>query len=149
MSNMTPCQLLNSLWSSDGICRPENVPSLVRIMACGRFGRKLLLNQCWLIIKLILTNKFQRNLNQNTKRSSQEIHSNISSAKWRSSCSGFNCSSVDFSRPMLIESTRLPLDKMAAISQTIFSDAFSWMKSFAFSLRFQRSLFLTVQFTIT
>ena len=29
----------------------------------------------------------------------------------------------------------LPLDKMAAISQRIFSDAFSWMKSFVFSLK--------------
>ena len=31
----------------------------------------------------------------------------------------------DPNEPLLI---RLPLDKMAAISQTIFSDAFSWMK---------------------
>ena len=29
-----------------------------------------------------------------------------------------------------------PLDKMATISQTIFSDAFSWMKSFVFWLYF-------------
>ena len=28
--------------------------------------------------------------------------------------------------------TQLPQDNMAAISQTIFSDAFSWMKSFVF-----------------
>ena len=28
--------------------------------------------------------------------------------------------------------THLPLDKMAAISQTLFSDAFSWMKTFDF-----------------
>ena len=36
------------------------------------------------------------------------------------------------------------LDKMAAISQTIFSDAFSWMKSFVFWLKFHWSLFLRV-----
>ena len=30
----------------------------------------------------------------------------------------------------------LPLDKMAAISQTMFSDAFSWMKSFVVWLQF-------------
>ena len=42
-----------------------------------------------------------------------------------------------------------PLDKMAAISQTIFSDTFSWMKSFAFWLKFDCSLFLRVQLTIT
>ena len=32
--------------------------------------------------------------------------------------------------------THLPLDKMAAISQTIFSDTFSWMKSFVYWLKF-------------
>ena len=38
-----------------------------------------------------------------------------------------------------------PLDTMAAISQTIFSDAFSWMKSFVVWLKFHWSLFLRVQ----
>ena len=46
-------------------------------------------------------------------------------------------------------STHLPLDKMAASSQTIFSDAFSWMKNFVFWLKFHWSLFLRVQLTIT
>ena len=32
--------------------------------------------------------------------------------------------------------THLPLNKMAAFSQMIFSDAFSWMKTFVFWLRF-------------
>ena len=45
--------------------------------------------------------------------------------------------------------THLPLDKMAAFSQTIFSDAFSWMKFFAFWLKFHWSLFLRLQLTIT
>ena len=36
--------------------------------------------------------------------------------------------------------THLPLDKMATILQTIFSDAFSWMKSFEFWFRFHWSL---------
>ena len=40
--------------------------------------------------------------------------------------------------------THLPLDKMAVISQTLFPDAFSWMKSFVFWLKFQWSLFLRV-----
>ena len=42
-----------------------------------------------------------------------------------------------------------PLDKMAAISQAIFSGAFSWMKNFLYWLKFHRSLFLRVQLTIT
>ena len=43
--------------------------------------------------------------------------------------------------------THLPLDKMAAISQTIFSDAFSWMTSFVLWLKFHWSVFLMVPFS--
>ena len=39
-------------------------------------------------------------------------------------------------------------DKMAAIFQTTFSNAFSWMKIFKFRLRFHWSLFPRVQLTI-
>ena len=39
-------------------------------------------------------------------------------------------------------------DKMDAISQTTFSNAFSWMKMFEFQLKFHWSLFLGVQLTI-
>ena len=38
-------------------------------------------------------------------------------------------------------------DKMATFSQTIFSDAFSWMKSFVFWSKFHLNLFLRVQLT--
>ena len=44
--------------------------------------------------------------------------------------------------------THLSLDKMAAISQMIFSDEFVWMKSFVFWLKFHRGLFLKVQLAI-
>ena len=47
------------------------------------------------------------------------------------------------------ELTLLSLDKMAIISQTIFSDAFLWMKSLVFWLKFQWSLILRVQLTMT
>ena len=40
-------------------------------------------------------------------------------------------------------------DKMAAVSQTTLSNAFSWMKMSKFRLRFHSSLFLRVQLTIT
>ena len=39
-------------------------------------------------------------------------------------------------------------DKMAAILQTSFSNAFSWMKMFDFQLKFHGRLFLRVQLTI-
>ena len=45
--------------------------------------------------------------------------------------------------------TTLPLDKMAAISQTIFSNAFSWMNRFVFWLQCHWSLFLMIHWTIT
>ena len=38
-----------------------------------------------------------------------------------------------------------PLDKMAALLQTIFSDAFSWMKIYVFWLEFHWNFFLRVQ----
>ena len=39
-------------------------------------------------------------------------------------------------------------DKMAAVSQTMFSNALSWMKMYEFRLKFQWSLFLRFQLTI-
>ena len=39
-------------------------------------------------------------------------------------------------------------DKMAAISQVTFSNAFSWMKMYEFCLRFPQNMFLRVQLTI-
>ena len=41
------------------------------------------------------------------------------------------------------------MDKMAAISLTIFLNAFSWMKSLVFLFEFHRSLFLKIQLTIS
>ena len=40
-------------------------------------------------------------------------------------------------------------DKMAAVPQTTFSNAFSWMKMFKFRLKFHWSLFARVQLTIS
>ena len=45
--------------------------------------------------------------------------------------------------------THIPLDKMPTISQTTFSNAFSWTKSFVFWFEFQWSLFLRVQSTMS
>ena len=59
------------------------------------------------------------------------LHAGTDNGVWRRTC--FNSS---------------PLDKMAAVSQTIFSDAFPWMKNFIFWLKFHWSLFLRVHLTI-
>ena len=45
--------------------------------------------------------------------------------------------------------THLPLDKMASISQLILWDAFAWVTSFVFWLKFHWSLFLIVQLTMS
>ena len=43
--------------------------------------------------------------------------------------------------------TYLPMDKMAALSEMAFSNAFSWIKHFIFPFKFHWSLFLRVQLT--
>ena len=48
----------------------------------------------------------------------------------------------------LVKLTHSGRDKKDAISQTTFSNAFSWMKKFEFPLQFHWSLFLRVQLTI-
>ena len=57
--------------------------------------------------------------------------------------------SFEYLEDAAVSLTHLPLDKMAAISQTISSDAFWWMKIFVFWLKFHWSLFLRVSLTIT
>ena len=62
----------------------------------------------------------------------------------------YKTSTIDITKQLLWHIlTHLPLDKMAAILQVLFSDAFSLMKSFAFWLNFHWSLFLRVRLTIT
>ena len=73
----------------------------------------------------------------------KKMHMKISSGKWRPFCLGLNVLKC-----FTLRLIHLPLDKMGAISQTIFSDAFSWMKSFVFWLKSRWNLFLGVQLTI-
>ena len=65
----------------------------------------------------------------------KKTHLEMSSAKWRPFCLGLNVL------------TYWGRDKMAAISQTTLSNAFSWMKMLEFRLKFHWSLFLRVQLT--
>ena len=58
------------------------------------------------------------------------------------------CSDCDQTNPMCEPLTHLPLDKMAAISQMTFSNAFSWMKMYWYQLKFHWSCFLMVQLVI-
>ena len=58
------------------------------------------------------------------------------------------CSSELVHRRSIVPLTHWGRDKMAAVSQTMFSNAFSWMKMYAFRLKFHWSLFLRFQLTI-
>ena len=53
-----------------------------------------------------------------------------------------------YNNAMQVTIISFPLDKMAAISQTTYSEAFSWMEKNAFWLKCHWSLFLTAQLTM-
>ena len=116
------------------------------------------LNQWWLVVKRMI--KLQWNLNQNVSINIQE--NGFENVICKIFLSGSQCVRIlltnhqwDPTGHCWIDSlsksqlTHLSLDKMAAISQTTFSDAFSLMKSFLFWLKFHWSLFLRVHLTIT
>ena len=135
--------------------------------------------QYWVIVNWTLRNKFQWNFHKNIKlfihanasenivcnmvtilsrgenRFKESMFSRLSSlirrnllAVWTTelpqSMSIFTCTGCP-----VWQLTHLPLDKMAAILQTIFSDAFSWMISSVLWLKFHWNLFLRVRLTIT
>ena len=70
-------------------------------------------------------------------------------------CMGIPCGAVWFMlfachcQWILNGLSHLWMNKVATISQTIFSDALSWMKSFVFRLKVHLNFFLRVQLTIT
>ena len=62
-------------------------------------------------------------------------------------CQGNTWTNNDlYASPGLIELTFLPLDKMVAISQTIFSDAFPWIR--CFELMYHLMLLLYIHFNL-
>ena len=63
---------------------------------------------------------------------------------WRE-CSSVNVRTWIFND--LVSLTHWGWDKMAAIFQTVFSNAVSWMNTYEFRLRFQWSVFVSVQLT--
>ena len=65
---------------------------------------------------------------------------------WNSLNSGVSCVWVNYLFPTL--KTQRGQDKMAAISQTTLSNAFSWMKMLELGLKFHWSLFRMVKLTI-
>ena len=90
----------------------------------------------------------------------KKIHLKLSSGKWRPFCLGLNVlmgsywlrhminDPAKYCMERSIMLTHWGRDKMAAIFQTTFSNAFSWMKMYEFRLKFHCRLFLRVQLTI-
>ena len=64
-------------------------------------------------------------------------------------CIWLNLGEMCMHKGICLHLAHLFLDKMAPISQTLFSYAFSWMESLVFWLKFHWCLFLRVQLTIT
>ena len=60
----------------------------------------------------------------------------------------FNNSDVTTAKLWQYMLTHWGREKMAAVSQTLYSNAFSWMKMYEFHLKFHRSFYLTFQLTI-
>ena len=133
---MTEPQWINSLWPGDAIRQYRSGLTLVQVMACCLMAACYYPNQCWLLISEVL---------------------------WHASLSTFTVSTrlifyIMYLKFMLqILLTHLPAtdvlthwgrDKIGAIFQTTFSNAFSWMKMYQYQLKFHWSLFLRVQLTI-
>ena len=78
----------------------------------------------------------------------EEIHLENLSAKWRPFWSSLNVIPWTITQDVTYAAmlTHWGRDKMAAISQTMFSNAISWMKMCELRLKFHWSFFLGVQF---
>ena len=77
------CWWINSSPHSTTYMRQWIESALVQIMACRLLTPSHYLNQRWVIVNWILTNKLQWNFNQ---KKIAKIHLKISSVKWRPFC---------------------------------------------------------------
>ena len=103
------------------------------------------------MIRAVSCHQLKRNFIQHAMIFMEKMHLKLVSGKYRPFC--FNLSVLIFTHCLLLWMDWGPLthwgrDKMAAVSQTTLSNAFSWMKMLEFRLRFHWSLFLKDQLTI-
>ena len=136
------------------------------------------LNQCWNIVNWTLRNKLQWKFNRNSnifihENAIERVVCKIAAIlsrpqcvnlvqcqphKWRkctvaksSSCQAKWCLMYSLCQCLSFYGcclTHWGQDKIAAVSQTTFSNAFSWMKMVEFRLKFHWNLFLRVLWTI-
>ena len=93
-------------------------------------------NWFWGLDAILINNDFSNSSNTMT----------VDSYRWSQKCSHLPCNFCGLGASCVL--THLPLDNMAAISQMICSDAFPWMESYVFWLKFHWSLFVTVHLII-
>ena len=113
--------------------------TLTQVMTCCLMAPSHYLNQCWLIIKGLMWDSSDSNFTRGTPDISPSIELKTTS---------LTLLRLHPHLSVAIESTHWDRNKMAAIFQTTFSNAFSWMKMYKFQLRFHWSLFLRVQLAI-
>ena len=127
-------------------------------LACCLYGAKPLPEPMLFYFNWTFTNKLQSTFDWNSNIFIRENPCEMSSAKCPPFCLGLYllknghrdlAKSRETSNINSQNAVIFPKIKMAAISQTIFSYAFSWMKRFVFWFEFHWSLFLRVQLTIT
>ena len=132
---------VNSLWPSESI--------LGQVMACHPFGTQLLAephNNVILSMGTLGTNSSRSWINLyhfSFKKTYMKNHAcklviNVYQSKVCELLSILWWPYWVDVTPILLDLTHHPLDKMAAILQTIYSDAFSWMKIFVFWLKFPK-----------
>ena len=121
------------LWFGDWSKRPQ---------FCRRYFKYIFFNKtCWFLFKFerIMLQGVQLTTRQRWFRFKEYLAPNHHPNQWWLG----SLPHVWLTSPQRINSS--PLDKMAAISQTPFSCAFSWMKSLAFWFEFHWILFILVQ----
>ena len=141
-SRLDPCSEIALRWMPQDITDDKSI--LVQIMAWCHEARSHYLSQYW-----------PRSMLPYDITRSQWIVINptfwiswLMMTQWCKE-SGHQQSCYGPSSPVMFQFTHLPLNKMAAFLQTIFSNAFLWMKSFVFWLKFHWILFLRVQLIIS
>ena len=135
------------IWMSLDFTDDES--TLVQVMVWCRQAPSHYLRQCWprsLSPYGVTRPEWVKLLLHYSLRSS----GHIATCDYRHCCHHGNCVGILYPLgDMALILTHLPLDKMAAISQMIFSYTFSWIKSSVFWKNFHWSLFIRVQLTIT
>ena len=119
------------------------------------------LNLCWLYVNETLGNKFQWNLNRISELLIQEnafenVVCGIVAILYRPQCINWCilwCHQTTTKQDRVVSTlyrllTHCGWDKIAAISKTTFSNAFTWMKTYEFRLRCLWILSLRVELTV-